>query len=318
MTLQWVKVILFMLFFVLDLCVAFTINLSALRSRRKAALTPPNQKPPLTLFPSADSSTQPGESILIFGGTKALGQLVTKKLRQKDRYCLRVSSRVTGHAEAVLDDDAIEVVELDFVNGGEFKMKQNLQAAVDGVSAVVIITGTAVFPKQNLIDDDIPHAIEAEAVEKLAQAAVQAGSVKKVVLVSSIGVERRKSFPFNALNIFGVLDATRKGEGSVIAAASDGEFDYAIIRPGRLIGGPYSDLDFEKMMTLEGGADNGLFVEAGDTLIGECKLDACAEAIVQCLENPICKNLVFCAISSKEKALTNEQWTNTFKLLSSL
>jgi len=212
MTLQLVKVILFMLFFVVDLCVVFTVNLSALQLRQKAALTIPNQKSPLTVFSSANSSTQPGESILIFGGTKALGQLVTKKLRQKDRYCLRVSSRVAGHAEAVIDDDAIAVFELDFVNGGELKMKQNLQAAVAGVSAVVIITGTAAFPKQNWIDDDIPHAIEAEAVEKLAQAAVQAGSVKKLVLMSSIGVERRKSFPFNALNIFGVLDATRRGE----------------------------------------------------------------------------------------------------------
>lgn len=301
-----------------NLCAAFTINLTALIMQRKAAVTPRNKRSVLSVFSSPDSSIQPGESVLIVGGIRGLGQLVTKKLRKKDRYCLRVSSRAAIQAEAVLDDESIEVVELDLLHGGGFKTKQNLQAAMEGVSAVIIMTDTAGVPKQNWVDDDAPHAIETKAVEELAQAAVQAGSVKKMVLVTTIGVERRKSFPFNALNLYGVLDARRSEEDSVIAAASDGEFDYAIIRPGNLVGGPYSNTDLEKMTQVDGRAENGLVIEAGDTLTGDCQLDACTEAIVQCLENPACKNLVFCLISSEDKALTDDQWTSTFKRVSSL
>ena len=43
---------------------------------------------------------------------------------------------------------------------------------------------------------------------------------------------------------------------------------------------------------------------SGDSVLGDCKRDACAEAVVQCLENEECSN--------EEKALTEEQWTSEF------
>lgn len=41
------------------------------------------------------------------------------------------------------------------------------------------------------------------------------GSLKRFVLLSSVGVTRADKFPFVILNAFGVLDAKAKGEAAV-------------------------------------------------------------------------------------------------------
>jgi hypothetical protein len=63
------------------------------------------------------------------------------------------------------------------------------------------------------------------------------------------------------------------------------------------------------------GAENGVTIETGDTLLGDCKRDACAEALVQSLVNEDCKNVEFSMISNEEKALSAEQWTTRFQQL---
>jgi len=60
------------------------------------------------------------------------------------------------------------------------------------------------------------------------------------------------------------------------------------------------------------GTENGVTVAVGDSLLGDCKRDACAEAVIQCLKNVECKNLVFSIVSNEEKALTDDQWTGAF------
>ena len=64
------------------------------------------------------------------------------------------------------------------------------------------------------------------------------------------------------------------------------------------------------------GAENGVTIEAGDTLLGDCKRDACAEAVIRCLTMEECKNVAFSIISSEEKALTTKQWSSEFKKMS--
>ena len=54
-------------------------------------------------------------------------------------------------------------------------------------------------------------------------------------------------------------------------------------------------------------------LELGDTLLGDCKRDGCAEAIVQSLINENCKNVAYSIISNEEPALTEEQWTGAFQ-----
>lgn len=78
------------------------------------------------------------------------------------------------------------------------------------------------------------------------------------------------------------------------------------------MGGPYTNLDLAKLFQIEGGAENGVTVDKGDTLLGDCKRDACAEAVVQCLENESCLDVEFSMISNEEMALTTEQWGEAF------
>ena len=66
--------------------------------------------------------------------------------------------------------------------------------------------------------------------------------------------------PFPILNLFGVLDAKRAGEEAVMRNGDSGAYVYSIIKPGRLVGGPYTNLDLAKLMQIEGGAENGLKV----------------------------------------------------------
>lgn len=74
----------------------------------------------------------------------------------------------------------------------------------------------------------------------------------------------------------------------------------------------FSLIEIPPLVIVSEGADNGVSLEAGDTLLGDCKRDACAEAVVQSLLNENCKNVAFSIVSNEEAALTEEQWTSSF------
>ena len=148
------------------------------------------------------------------------------------------------------------------------------------------------FPTKRWQGGNNPQAIDEEAVSRIAKIACDIPTLRRMVLLTSVGVSRTSEFPFLILNLFGVLDAKRAGEDAVKAAAtSSSGFSYSIIRPGRLVGGPYTNLDLAKLFKVEGGASNGVTVESGDTLLGDCKRDVTAEAVVQCLENTECNDI---------------------------
>ena len=142
----------------------------------------------------------------------------------------------------------------------------------------------------------------------------EASSVEKVILVTSVGVERTGEMPFLILNAFGVLDAKKAGEDAIKEASTRGNgYEYVIVRPGRLVGGPFTNLDVAKLLQIQGGAENGVDTAPGDSLLGDCKRDACAECIVQCLSSEAAKNLDFSIVSNDKKALTSDEWTETFQ-----
>ena len=132
-------------------------------------------------------------------------------------------------------------------------------------------------------------------------------------LVTSVGVERTNEMPFLILNLFGVLDAKRSGEEAVKTYAQSSGYSYSIIRPGRLVGGPYTNLDLATLFQVEGGgASNGVTLQTGDALLGDCKRDVTAEAVLQCLENGMCEDVEFSMVSNEERALTEGEWGAAF------
>jgi uncharacterized protein YbjT (DUF2867 family) len=186
---------------------------------------------------------------LVVGGTGGVGQLVTKKLQSLFVYNVRVTSRDEARGRETIDDANVDVVAIDLIADDTAA----LEASMKDVSAVVISVGTTAFPTTKWAGGNTPQAIDKAAVQKIATAAQMTPGVKKVVLLTSIGVDRTKEMPFLILNLFGVLDAKKSGEEAITAAAREAGFDYAIVRPGRLVGGPYTNLDLAKLMQVEGG-----------------------------------------------------------------
>jgi uncharacterized protein YbjT (DUF2867 family) len=248
------------------------------------------------------ASISPGDNVLVVGGTGGVGQLVTKKLLAGG-FGVRVSSRNVERGEETIADDRVQVCALDLIKDDSSTMT----SAMAGMDAVVISVGTTAFPTMKWKDGNTPEAIDQLAVTKLAKAAASAG-LKKIILLTSVGVERTKEMPFLILNLFGVLDAKRAGEDAVKASG----VDYAIVRPGRLVGGPYTNLDLAKLMQIEGGSENGVSVKVGDSLLGDAKRDAVAEAVLQALVKEECSSIEFSIISNEQPALTNDEWSREF------
>ncbi len=200
---------------------------------------------------SADKpNLNPGDKIVIFGGTGGVGQLVTKKLKSQG-FELRIAARDTQKADEAIGDPTVETVPLNLVMDFE---QDDLDKALEGASAAIISLGTTAFPTLQWRNGNTPPAIDRDAVTKIAQAASNVQSLKKVVLITSVGVRRTDQMPFPILNLFGVLDCKRDGEDALIAASKQGTgFDYVVLRPGRLVGGPYTNTDFVKLLQIEGG-----------------------------------------------------------------
>ena len=259
------------------------------------------------------SPIKSNDKVVIFGATGGVGQLVTKKLSARDgkNYQLTIAARDAARAKETLDNDNIDVVELNLV-GDNKATDAELQAAIEGATGVVVSVGTTAFPTKRWDGGNNPKAIDMEAVTRIANAASNVESVRRMVLLTSVGVSRTKQMPFLILNLFGVLDAKRAGEDAVKSAAGEAGFSYSIVRPGRLVGGPYTNLDIANLFKIEGGAENGVDVAGGDVLLGDCKRDACAEAVVQCLENESCVDLEFSLVSNEDTALTNDGWSSAF------
>jgi uncharacterized protein YbjT (DUF2867 family) len=258
------------------------------------------------------ASVQVGDTVLVVGGTSGIGQLVTQKLAAAG-ISVRATSRDKARGEEILGNNPkIQVVALDLLQTDPAP----LQDAMKDVVAVVITVGTTAFPTMKWRGGNNPMAIDKDAVTRLALAAATESSVQKVVLVTSVGVDRTADMPFKMLNLFGVLDAKKAGEESVkMAASTESGFEYVIVRPGRLVGGPFTNLDVAKLLQIQGGAENGVEVALGDALLGDCKRDACAECIVQCLTNVAAANVAFSIVSNDNRALTDDDWTSSFQTM---
>lgn len=278
-----------------------------------------NHKQTTTISTSSSSSSSTqlhaaikrGDTVLVIGGTGGVGQLVSKKLIAQN-FKVKVASRNIERAQETLDDDpSIEVVKLDLLT-----LEQNpsqLQNALQGVQGVVISVGTTAFPTIKWKGGNTPQAIDNIAVSEIAKVAGITKSIKRVCLLTSVGVDRTNEMPFLILNLFGVLDSKKVGEQAIMSNSNNGKnYEYSIVRPGRLIGGPFTNTDIAQLLQIEGGATNGLDVQSGDNGLGDCKRDACAETVLQCLTNVKCSNVDFSIVSNEESALTTNQWTTIF------
>merc|ERR1719343_68396 len=278
---------------------------------------------------------QPGDNIAVIGASGNVGKLVT--LRLSDTYNVKGIVR-----DASLDffkgrEDRITLYEVDLLD--ELRgdgMTSDLQEALRDTHAIVICTGTTAFPTKawsrqdteitpkvlsSLFDSkfniqeairkldqeglNTPHNIDNLCNQFILKAWNQASKVKKrAILLSSIGVQRRNSMPFSILNTCGVLSAKAIAEETLINESQQNDYNYSIIRPGQLFGGPYDNNYYlGTLFQLDKDADTqGVEVGRGDELLGDTLRSTLAEITAQVCELDRGVNMDFAVVNVKGDA----------------
>ncbi|MGK7893885.1 MAG: SDR family oxidoreductase [Xenococcus sp. (in: cyanobacteria)] len=228
--------------------------------------------------------------ILVAGATGGVGQLVVAKLLEK-KLSVRVLSRNRSQAEKMFDNQVDIVV-------GDLRYPDTLTSATKDVTHIICCTGTTAFPSQrwdfvNLFDPkNTPQAVDGEGVKNLILASPS--SLKRFVFVSSCGVLRKDNFPFKILNTFGVLNAKLYGE----KALEQSGLPYTILRPGRLIDGPYTSYDLNTLLRAKTDGKKAVIIGTGDTLNGETSRIDVANVCIECLNYDLTINQALDIINS--------------------
>ena len=216
------------------------------------------------------SYLEPGDTIAVIGASGNVGKLVSLRLSDTYKVNGIVRSSTPellqffeGREDSIklYEMDLLEELNRDDNNEGENKLIPALKDA----NAIVICTGTTAFPTEawsksgdfsvtnevlkSLLDNkfsvndairdldelglNTPNNVDNRANSLVLDTWASFGRVskKRVIMLSSIGVQRRTSMPFPILNACGVLTAKAKGEAKLMEAAADGGYSYTIIRP---------------------------------------------------------------------------------------
>jgi len=125
----------------------------------------------------------------------------------------------------------------------------------------------------------------------------------RFVLISSVGVTRTDKMPYVILNLFGVLKYKRKSEKYLEQTQKENggnDFDYTIIRPGRLTDGPYTSYDLNTLLKATSSERRQVEIKPGDDFDPmETSRIAVADCAVFSLRSENARNKAF-VIGTKE------------------
>ncbi|MEL6929395.1 MAG: SDR family oxidoreductase [Cyanobacteria bacterium J06600_6] len=246
------------------------------------------------------------DKVLVAGATGGVGQLVVAKLLAKN-LSVRALTRNRSKAASMFDN-RVEIVE------GDIRYANSLTDVVKDIDYLICCTGTTAFPSlrwdfANLFQpSNSPEAVDGEGVKNLVATAPQ--DLKRFVFVSSAGVLRKDSLPYNVLNAFGVLDAKLTGEKAIAKSS----FEYTIIRPARLIDGPYTSYDLNTLLRAKTDGQKAVVIKPGDSLDGETSRIDVANACVECLLHDTTINKDFSIANSGDRP-ANTDWSLLFSSL---
>ncbi len=224
---------------------------------------------------------------MVTGATGGTGKAVVEKLASDGLIAdVAVFTRNASKARATLPSSVGSVIE-----GDLFDFETTLRA-VSGKETVLICSGTT-----SRTDPFDPLKVDWQGVENLVAACKQSG-VKKIVMVSSIGVDD----PFFPLNLFGgVLWMKKLGE---LAVQRSG-IDYTIIRPGGL-----RSKDAGKEVNVVAGRPNTFGLPPRPKLPGGIGRSTVAEACVEAMRLPEARNKVVEMI--EEEGAPRTSWRELF------
>ena len=236
--------------------------------------------------------------IAVAGATGGVGRLLCAQLVERGVH-ITALARNAPRARNVLPA-AVHIFELEHLESDEGN-------ALDGIDALALCVGTTAFPTRAWARGNTPRAVDVDFVRRLTNAAEKySSSLRKIVLLSSIGTSRGAQFPFSILNLFGVLDAKREGEHIVRSMAKKCAIQYAIIRPGNLVGQPHTNIG--SISLREDPAMEQVLLRTGDVGTGQLSRRAAADALAATLLWKGTDNLEFSIVQQKGKRPSHDEW----------
>ncbi|XVF69564.1 hypothetical protein PTKIN_Ptkin11bG0091300 [Pterospermum kingtungense] len=224
-------------------------------------------------------TTLPSSSkhVLVVGASGGVGQLVVASLLNrniKSRLLLRDPEKATS-LFGNQDEDKLQVYK------GDTRNPADLDPSIfEGVTHVICCTGTTAFPSKRWDRDNTPERVDWEGVRNLVS--VLPSSLKRVVLVSSVGVTKFNELPWRA---------------------------------GRLTDGPYTSYDLNTLLKATAGQRRAVLIGQGDKLVGEVSRLVVAEACIQALDIEFTEGKVYeiNSVEGEGPGTDPEKWKELFK-----
>lgn len=217
--------------------------------------------------------------VSVFGATGGVGQLICKRLISNG-YSVKAISRDPTTAKGFENLNECKILKADA------RQLQSLTGDVIDSDIFIISVGTTAFPTKKWDNGNTPKVACVQTVENILDAIQKIKvSPKAVVLLSSIGVERTQSPPFNILNSFGILDAKLESENLLLQRCEALGSIGIVVRPGRLVGAPFTNFDLAKLLNVTQGENKGIVIDTRDVLSGDVERQDVAEVIVRLLQS---------------------------------
>ncbi|KAL9248340.1 hypothetical protein vseg_021673 [Gypsophila vaccaria] len=226
-------------------------------------------------FDDSKTTLVSNKCVLVVGGSGGVGQIIVASLLDRD-IKVRLLVRDPEKATKLFGEQDEEKLQ---IRQGDTRNQEDLDPSiVEGVTHVICCTGTTAFPSRRWDGDNTPERVDWDGVRNLVS--ILPSTLKRFILVSSVGVTKFNELPWSIMNLFGVLKYKKMGEDFV----RDSGVPFTIIRPGRLTDGPYTSYDLNTLLKATAGERRAVLIGQGDKLVGEVSRLVVAEACIQALD----------------------------------
>jgi hypothetical protein len=99
---------------------------------------------------------------------------------------------------------------------------------------------------------------------------------------------------------------------ALIEASENDKFTHVIVRPGRLVGGPWTNFDLAGLFKIENRGGEGVKIEVGDELVGDASRDRVAQVCFAALASPVCSDVDFAVVDDDEGKMDEDEMGAAF------
>ena len=245
-------------------------------------------------------------SYTIIGATSGVGQTIVQEIMKKEGENAKIKAVTRNRKSA----EKFKMLEgCNFVQA-DARDPLSLPPALENTDFLILSIGTTAFPSKKWEEGkNKPKIACLDSVVNILDA-VKCMDImkrpKKVILISSIGVERANQLPFSILNSFGVLDYKRESERVLREFSEETGITSIVVRPGRLVGAPFTNNDLAALFKTDQGKKRGLEVSRRDDVAGDTERRDVATVVLKVLEMKSSSGTysVFSVVNKKGDALT--------------